>query len=84
MNHVWTLLYLGILASGVCFFLWNYGAKLVNAGALAIMNNVKVPLAIACSFIFFHESGNIPRLLGGGMIIVVALLINQKIQIRRN
>ncbi|MCK4764463.1 MAG: EamA family transporter [Candidatus Aminicenantes bacterium] len=74
-NQVFTLLYLGVLASGVCFFLWNYGAKKTNIGALAVLNNMKVPLAVACSMLFFNESGDVLRLLIGGGIIVAALFI---------
>lgn len=57
-----TLLYLGILASGVGFFLWNVGATQVSAGTLAVMNNAKVPLAVAVSLLFFGEQANLPAL----------------------
>ena len=50
-----TLAYLGVLASGLCFFLWNVGATRVSSGLLAVMNNAKVPLGVACSLIFFGE-----------------------------
>ncbi|MBU0754577.1 MAG: EamA family transporter, partial [Planctomycetes bacterium] len=46
-----TLLYLGLLASGLGFFLWNYGARRSEPGALAILNNLKIPLAVACSIL---------------------------------
>ncbi|MDR0536402.1 MAG: EamA family transporter [Puniceicoccales bacterium] len=46
----WTVLaYLGTVASGVCFFLWNRGALQVNAGVLAVFNNLKIPLGVVCS-----------------------------------
>jgi drug/metabolite transporter (DMT)-like permease len=57
-----TLLYLGVLASGVGFFLWNVGATRVTAGTLAVMNNAKVPLAVAVSLIFFREQAHLPSL----------------------
>jgi drug/metabolite transporter (DMT)-like permease len=50
------LLYLGLIASGLGFFLWNRGATRVDAGTLAVMNNAKIPLAVACSLLFFGES----------------------------
>ena len=75
--QVLTLLYLGLLASGICFFLWNLGARRTNAGFLAVANNLKVPLAVACSMIFFHEKGNLIRLLVGGGIIVGSLALNE-------
>jgi drug/metabolite transporter (DMT)-like permease len=76
-NQVLTLLYLGLLPSGICFFMWNLGARKTNAGFLAVANNLKVPLAVACSMIFFHEKGNITRLLVGGGIIVGSLVLNE-------
>lgn len=57
-----TLLYLGVLASGAGFFLWNIGATRVGTGALAVMNNAKIPLAVACSLVFFGETADLPRL----------------------
>lgn len=78
-KQIVTLLYLGVIASGICFFLWNYGATKTDAGALAICNNLKVPLAVVCSLVFFHEQGNIPRLLIGGGIILGALFINEAV-----
>jgi drug/metabolite transporter (DMT)-like permease len=76
-SQMLTLLYLGLLPSGICFFLWNLGARKTNAGFLAVANNLKVPLAVACSMIFFHERGNVQRLLVGGAIIVGSLILNE-------
>jgi drug/metabolite transporter (DMT)-like permease len=82
-KQVLTLFYLGVLASGVCFFLWNLGARKTNTGFLAVANNLKVPLAVACSMIFFHEKGDLPRLLIGGGIVVLALIINELVLSRK-
>lgn len=60
-----TLAYLGVLASGLGFFLWNVGVTRVSAGTAAVMNNAKIPLGIACSLLFFGESANLPRLAAG-------------------
>ena len=57
-----TLLYLGLLASGGGFFLWNVGATRVSAGTLAVMNNAKVPLGVACALLFFGEQASLPWL----------------------
>ncbi|HCC49372.1 MAG TPA: EamA family transporter [Elusimicrobia bacterium] len=43
------LLYLGLAASGAGFFLWNTGATQVKPGVLAVMNNLKTPLAVLVS-----------------------------------
>ncbi len=73
-----TLLYLGVIASGIGFFLWNRGATQVSAGTLAVMNNLKIPLMIACSLLFFGESTDIPRLLVSLALMAVALWVNEK------
>jgi drug/metabolite transporter (DMT)-like permease len=79
----WNLLYLGALASGLGFFLWNYGARRTNIGALAIFNNLKIPLAILVSLIFFHEKTDLPSLLLGGLIILGSLLLNEGFEKRQ-
>ena len=73
-----TLLYLGGIGSGLGFFLWNLGATRVNAGTLAVMNNAKIPLAVACSLLFFGESANLPRLLLSLGLLVVAVWMAEK------
>ena len=50
------LVYLGVISSGACFFWWNLGATRVNAGTLAVFNNAKVPLGVACSLLFWGEA----------------------------
>ena len=47
------LAYLGVVASGAGFYLWNTGAARVKAGELAVMNNLKSPLAVLVSIIFW-------------------------------
>ena len=76
-TEILTLLYLGAIASGIGFFFWNYGAKLTNTGALAIFNNLKIPLGVAVSIIFFSESANFWNILLGGLLVVLALVMNE-------
>ena len=68
------LLYLGLVASGICFFLWNRGARLVTTGQLAVMNNLKIPLGVAVSLFVFKETTGLYTLLAGSLLIGVALL----------
>lgn len=76
--QVLTLLYLGIIASGLGFFLWNIGATRVNAGTLAVMNNAKIPLAVASSLLFFGESAGLPRLVVSLTLLGTALWLAEK------
>ncbi|QYM80184.1 EamA family transporter [Horticoccus luteus] len=73
-----TLLYLGVIASGIAFFLWNKGATHVSAGTLAVMNNAKIPLMVAASLLFFHESADWPRLLLGGALMAFAVWLAER------
>jgi drug/metabolite transporter (DMT)-like permease len=68
-----TIGYLGAVASGACFFLWNLGATRVNAGVLAACNNAKIPLGIACSLVVFGERADIARLLAGGALMALGV-----------
>lgn len=72
-SHLLTLAYLGIVASGIGFFLWNLGSTKVSAATAAVMNNAKIPLGIACSLLFFGESANLPRLLASLAILGLAV-----------
>jgi drug/metabolite transporter (DMT)-like permease len=77
------ILYLGFVASGIGFFLWNKGASKVNPGTLAAFNNAVVPLAVLCSLFVFGESQSIDlengiRLALGSTLILGALVVSQR------
>ena len=64
------------MPSGVAFFLWNRGATRVGLGTLAVMNNLKVPLAVAVALAPpFSESADLPKLLVSAALLAAALLI---------
>ena len=71
----WLLAYWGVIASGVCFFLWNYGARRVTPVKLAIMNNLKIPLAALISLLLFREQPNMFLLALGCLLILSSFLI---------
>ena len=73
------LLWLGIGASGLGYFLWNKGACEVDSGTLAIMNNALIPAAIIVNLVFWHKDADILRLCLGGAVIYISLLIHNKI-----
>lgn len=73
-----TLVYLGVVASGLCFFLWNLGATRTGTGALAVMNNAKIPLMVACSLLFFGEYADIPRLFISLVLLTTAVWFAEK------
>ena len=72
------LLFLGVVASGLGFFLWNLGATKVSAATLGAMNNAKVPLAVAVSLLVFGEQVDLPRLLAGGVLLALAVWVAER------
>lgn len=79
----WVLAYLGSIASGLAFFLWNFGAARVNSASLAVMNNLKIPLATLVSVFAFGETAQWHTLLPGMAILVLSLLLANQL-FRRN
>ena len=75
-----TLLYLGVVASGLCFFLWNRGVRLSSVTQIAVMNNAKIPLAVAFSLLLFGESAGLPGLLAGGGILTGVLVLDHQMK----
>ncbi|SFU86550.1 DMT family transporter [Halomonas korlensis] len=80
----WAVLaWLGLVASGLGYFLWNLGATRVDAGTLAIMNNALIPAGLLVNLVIWNRDADLPRLALGGAIIVVSLLVNDWWQRRR-
>ncbi len=71
------LVYLGLIASGLGYFLWNKGATRVDAGTLAIMNNALIPAGLIVNLVIWNRDANIPRLIGGGIVLLLSLLIHE-------
>jgi len=71
------LIYLGLVASGLGYFMWNKGATLVNVGALAVMNNLLIPAGIIINVLIWNRDADIVRLSIGAAIMLGALLVNQ-------
>ena len=83
-NVQWLIIvWLGIVASGLCYFLWNYGATKVDSGTLAIMNNVVIPTGILVNVVFWHQSIDWLRFLLGSAVIVAALMLHYRFKLNR-
>ncbi|MGO1189838.1 carboxylate/amino acid/amine transporter [Vibrio casei] len=74
----WSILtYLGLIASGLGYFMWNKGACIANAGALAIMNNALVPAGLVVNILIWNRDVDLTRLLLGGAVIMLSLWVNE-------
>ncbi len=72
------LVYLGLVPTAVGFALWNRGAARTNSGILAVVNNLKVPLAVLVSSLVFAEHVDDRRVLAGLASVVVAVFVAGK------
>ncbi|GKX57259.1 membrane protein [Leminorella grimontii] len=72
------LVWLGIGASGLGYFMWNYGATQVDAGTLAIMNNALIPAGLVVNFALWQHNVDWIRLIIGGGIILASLWVHKK------
>jgi carboxylate/amino acid/amine transporter len=71
------LLWLGMAASGVGYYAWNRGTARVDAGTLAVMNNMLIPAGLAVNLVIWNHDADLLRLLAGALIIGAALTLNQ-------
>lgn len=71
------LAWLGLVASGVGYYIWNQGATKVDAGTLAVMNNALIPAGLLVNVLIWNREADIPRLLAGGSILILALWLTQ-------
>ena len=68
---------MGVLATALGQFCWNKGATLVDAGTLAVMNNMAVPVGLVLNLLFWGTQTNLLLLTVGGLIILASLQINR-------
>ena len=78
IEQILVLLYLGIIASGLCFYLWNSGSKQVSPATLAVMNNGYIPVAVVASIVLFSEEADLVRLSIGGGLILLSIIISYR------
>lgn len=72
------LLWLGIAASGIGYFMWNYGATKVDAGTLAIMNNMMVPAGLLVNFAIWQQHPDWLSFTIGSSLIVASLWVHKR------
>ncbi|EFL91212.1 putative integral membrane protein [Candidatus Regiella insecticola LSR1] len=67
------LAWLGIIASGLGYFMWNYGATQTDTGTLGIMNNLHIPAGLLVNFVLWQAQPDWTRFIIGAGLIVVSL-----------
>ena len=71
------LLWMGVFATALGLYWWVKGSTQVNAGTLAIMNELHVPAGLLVSLVIWQHPFDLPRLLGGLVIITLAMWLNR-------
>ena len=74
-THWGILIWLGIVASGLGYFIWNKGTTRVNAGQLAVMNDILIPAGLLVNLLIWNRDTGLIRLLLGGAIMALALYL---------
>ena len=72
------LIWLGVAASGLGYFMWNYGATQVDAGTLGIMNNMHVPAGLLVNLAIWQKQPDWPPFIIGGGLIIASLWIHRR------
>ncbi|WP_034949371.1 carboxylate/amino acid/amine transporter [Erwinia oleae] len=72
------LLWLGVVASGLGYFMWNYGATQVDAGTLGIMNNMHVPAGLLVNLAIWQQQPHWTSFLIGGAVICASLWVHRR------
>lgn len=67
------LLWLGVVASGVGYWLWNAGARQVNASQLAVMNNLLIPAGLVVNFLLWQQQVNWLQFAAGSALLLLSL-----------
>jgi drug/metabolite transporter (DMT)-like permease len=72
------ILWLGMGASGIGYYMWNYGSTKVKVETLATMNNLVIPLGLVVDIIFFGGRYDFQALLIGTLIIFSSIAASLK------
>ena len=73
------ILWLGIIATGLGYFMWNRGAVVVSSSTLAVTNNLVIPLGLFVEVLFFSSNPHLELLIIGSCIIIASIASSLKI-----
>lgn len=71
------LLWMGLFATALGLFWWVKGSVKVDAGTLAVMNELHVPAGLVVNLLIWNRDADLPRLAVGGAIILASLWLNR-------
>jgi drug/metabolite transporter (DMT)-like permease len=73
--NLWTnIIYLGVFASGLAFYLYVYSLKVLGTLPVSIFGNTVPVVTVITGFIFLQEALTLIQLLGGSIIVITLLV----------
>ncbi|QCR37509.1 carboxylate/amino acid/amine transporter [Nissabacter sp. SGAir0207] len=77
------LVWLGVGASALGYFMWNVGATQVDAGTLGIMNNFHVPAGLLVNLAIWQQQPHWPSFILGAAVIMASLWVHRRWVVQR-
>ena len=71
------LLWMGLFATALGLFWWVKGSVRVDAGTLAVMNELHVPLGLLVNLLIWNRDADLAKIALGGSVILLSLAINR-------
>ena len=72
------LVWMGLFATALGMFWWVKGSTQVDAGALAVMNELHVPAGLLVNVLIWNRDADLQRLALGGAVILASLWLNRQ------
>ncbi len=70
------LAWMGLFATALGMYWWVKGSTMVDAGVLAIMNELHVPAGLLVNLLIWNRDANLQKLALGGAVILASLWLN--------
>lgn len=71
------LIYMGLFATALGMYWWVKGSTQVDAGVLAVMNELHVPAGLLVNVLIWNRDTDLERLALGGLIIMASFWLNR-------
>ena len=71
------LVWMGLFATALGMFWWVKGSTRVDAGALAVMNELHVPLGLLVNLLIWNRDADLKKIALGGGVILLSLVLNR-------
>jgi len=71
------LAWMGVFATALGMFWWVKGSTQIDAGTLAIMNELHVPAGLLVNLLIWNHHANLTKLALGGGVILTSLWLNR-------